>query len=107
MSKHLYVTYVYSFLKNSSPKCDPFVCSNATIRALTSPPAQNALSPAPSIITNLLEDSHCLKIGRIFRNMDRLKLFNFAGRFKTIKPQSPTYLYENTYSLDIKNMKQS
>lgn len=85
-----FITYVYSFLKNVSPKILFSVSLNVLTIDFTSPPAQNAFSPAPSIITNLLDDSHFLSTGYIFSTIDKFKAFSAFGRFNMITPLFPT-----------------
>lgn len=93
-----FVTYAYSFLKNVSPKVLFLVFFNVLTIDFTSPPAQNAFSPVPSIITNLLDDSHFLSTGYIFSTIDKFRAFSALERFNIIIPLSPTLLKKkNTY----------
>lgn len=82
--------YLYSCLKNSCPRMLAPGSFRARTIVLTSPPAQNALSPDPFRIMALFEFIHLFNVGWIFWTIDRFSAFRALGRFKTMNPFSPT-----------------
>ncbi|KAE9542909.1 hypothetical protein AGLY_002820 [Aphis glycines] len=78
----------YSFRKKLAPRSSDAVPTPFSAIDFTSPPAQNALPPAPWTITIRTCDSYSFSFGLILATIDEFRAFSAFGLFNVMMPTS-------------------